>query len=40
MDGDFFHLATALDPEWKYLKVNTKVVREGCWRKLKLGWTC
>ena len=35
MDGDFLHLATALDPQWKDLKVNNKGGREGCWRKLR-----
>ena len=35
MDGDFPHLATALDPQWKDLKVNNKCGREGCWRKLR-----
>ena len=35
MDGDFLHLATALDPQWKDLKVNNKCGREGCWRKLR-----
>ena len=35
MDGDFLHLATALDPQWKDLKVNNKSGREGCWRKLR-----
>ena len=35
MDGDFLHLATALDPQWKELKVNNKCGREGCWRKLR-----
>ena len=36
MDGDFLHLATALGPLWKDLKVNNKSGREGCWRKLEL----
>ena len=35
MDGDFLHLATALDPQWKDLKVNNKSGREGFWRKLQ-----
>ena len=35
VDGDFLHLATALDPQWKDLKVNTKSGGEGCWRKLR-----
>ena len=35
VDNDFLHLATALDPQWKDLKVNNKCGREGCWRKLK-----
>ena len=35
MDGDFLHLATALDPQWKDLKVNNRNDREGCWRKLR-----
>ena len=35
VDGDFLHLATALDPQWKDLKVNNKSGREGCWRKLR-----
>ena len=35
IDGDFLHLATALDPQWKDLKVNNKCGREGCWRKLR-----
>ena len=35
MDGDFLHLATALDPQWKDLKVNNKSGREGCWGQLK-----
>ena len=35
VDGDFLHLATALDPQWKDFKVNNKSGREGCWRKLK-----
>ena len=35
VDGDFLHLATALDPQWKDLKVNNKCGREGCWRKLR-----
>ena len=30
VDGDFLHLATALDPRWKDLKVNNKSGREGC----------
>ena len=35
MDNDFLHLATALDPQWKDLKVNNKCGREGGWRKLR-----
>ena len=35
VDGDFLHLATALDPQWKDLKVNNKSGSEGCWRKLR-----
>ena len=35
VDGDFLQLATALDPQWKDLKVNNKSGREGCWRKLR-----
>ena len=35
MDNDFLHLATALDPQWKDLKVNNKCGREGCWHKLR-----
>ena len=35
VDGDFLHLATALDPQWKDLKVNNRSGREGCWRKLR-----
>ena len=35
MDSDFLHLAIALDPHWKDLKVNNKSGREGCWRKLR-----
>ena len=35
MDNDFLHLATALDPQWKDLKVNNKCSRKGCWRKLR-----
>ena len=35
VDNDFLHLATALDPQWKDLKVNNKCGREGCWRKLR-----
>ena len=31
--GDFLHLATALDPQWKDPKVNNKSSREGCWCK-------
>ena len=34
-DGDFLHLATALDAQWKDLKVNNKSGMEGCWRKLR-----
>ena len=30
VDGDFLHLATALDPQWKVIKSS----RERCWRKL------
>ena len=36
VDGDFLHLATALDPQWKHLKVNNKSSREGCWCKLRV----
>ena len=32
MDGDFLHLATALDPQWKDLKESS---REGCLRKMR-----
>ena len=32
MDGDFRHLATALDPQWKDLKESS---REGCLRKMR-----
>ena len=35
VDSDFLHLATALDPQWKDIKVNNKSGREGCWRKLR-----
>ena len=35
MDGDFLHLATALDPQWEDLKLNNKSGREGCLRKLR-----
>ena len=35
VNSDFFHLATALEPQWKDLKVNNKCGREGCWRKLR-----
>ena len=35
VDDDFLELATALDPQWKELKVNNKCGREGCWRKLR-----
>ena len=35
VDGDFLQLATALDPQWKDLKVNNKSGREGCWCKLR-----
>ena len=35
MDGDFLHLATALDPQWKDLKENNKSGREGSWCKLR-----
>ena len=34
-DGDFLHLATTLDPQWKALKVNNKGSMEGCWCKLR-----
>ena len=27
--------ATALDSQWRDLKVNNKCGREGCWRKLR-----
>ena len=33
VDGDFLHLVTALDPQWKDPKVNNKSSREGCWCK-------
>ena len=32
MDGDFLHLATALDPQWKDLKESSM---EGCLRKMR-----
>ena len=32
MDGDFLHLATALDPQWKDLKESS---REGYLRKMR-----
>ena len=32
MDGDFLHLVTALDPQWKDLKESS---REGCLRKMR-----
>ena len=32
MDGNFLHLATALDPQWKDLKKSS---REGCLRKMR-----
>ena len=32
VDGDFLHLATALDPQWKDLKESS---REGCLRKMR-----
>ena len=35
MENDFLHLATALDTQWKDLKVNNKCGRERCWRKLR-----
>ena len=35
MDGNFLHLATALDPQWKDLKVNNKSGMEGCLRKMR-----
>ena len=35
VDNDFLHLATALDPQRKDLKVNNKCGRKGCWRKLR-----
>ena len=36
VDSDIFlHLATALNPQWKDLKVNNKSGMEGCWRKLR-----
>ena len=31
--GDFLHLATGLNPQWKDPKVNNKSSREGCWCK-------
>ena len=35
MDGNFLHLATAIDPQWKGLKVNNESGMEGCWCKLR-----
>ena len=35
MGGDFLLLATALDPQWKELKVINKSDRESCWDKLR-----
>ena len=35
VDGDFLHLETALDPQWKDLKENNKSGREGGWPKLR-----
>ena len=35
MDGNFLNLATALDSQWKDLKVNNKNSSEGCWCKLR-----
>ena len=35
VDNDILHLATALDPQWKDLKVNNKWAREEGWRKLR-----
>ena len=32
VNGDFGHLATALDPQWKELKERS---REGCLRKMR-----
>ena len=32
VDGDFLHLVTALDPQWKNLKESS---REGCLRKMR-----
>ena len=32
VDGNFLHLATALDPQWKDLKESS---REGCLRKMR-----
>ena len=32
VDGDFLHLETALDPQWKDLKESS---REGCLRKMR-----
>ena len=35
VDGDFLLLATALDPQWKDLKVINKSGREKCWQKIR-----
>ena len=35
VDGDFLHMATALDPNWNHLKVSNKCGGEGCWCKLR-----
>ena len=35
MGGDFLLLGTALDPQWKDLKVINMSNRERCWRKLR-----
>ena len=35
IDGNFLDLATALNPQWKALKVNNKSGREGCWHRLR-----
>ena len=35
MGGDFLFLKTALDPQWKELKVINKSDRESCWDKLR-----
>ena len=35
VDGDFLHLVTALDPQWKDPKLNNKSNSQGCWRKMR-----